>query len=833
VGQIPVFLELQNNILLAIYRFRRCFPPGGNGEDALDYLGSYTKPIDTSKLYSVGELHRLCRIGISGKGFITSRVLFRTVFSNKATMECTGKMGGFNRTVKLLSSFSGENMFLPTVLEDPFDDATPRYFARVAHRDKTIFSKAVSGAIFIMRNLKRPPYAFCSILNERSLKMRIPTLAEGFCQVLSQHVSDIGKEIQRRLFPLTSGTGVKMRHRPGDLYLSGDYAESTNFIWWEAIRVGYFHLFKNANLTTDEFNTYMEIICLLAGPHLLYSDRNERKRYIHLFSFSTKFIGKKLGFDTIAYYMKNGISGPIVGTPVATGSRFGTLGEDFSQPPGFNTILESLKEFRVSTRTLLTVRGVLMAYSIAAPALHVVGAIPHWKFRELRFAITGDDNGSAHNKTKRGTAIESLNELEQEKSKTGMVVHDSQKAARGPLGMLVAERFYYVRAGFDNLVELNNFPVRILFPEDDNPWHAITMPDAVLQNLNEVDCDDIRDRVVSFVYWKYEKIYAEMSQLRISIGGPQGLFKTLPETPGCINSSGGYLASEIFKLPSQVGFSYPIEIALALLSEKITIPWEDVDNESSYKGTTERFLSLDDLLNFLRPFTPESPYDSPVISGSAPPVMEVIRKNIRNLESRREVSRECINIPPPLSPYPSFFTEKVMRQPFGDIKDIEEQERVADLLSDIPEPPYRAAIGYYTTSFRSVFPTGISIEFLATLSSVWFIDCANTFPKKFREKNGVFPLGDYILECGSPTLEGGSIFFVIERPGRTVMIEDFDTFYIRACPRQVGHAGADNEFRSLLTIFRRYNPEIEIFFTSKDLDWKYAAACSQAAFRRL
>jgi hypothetical protein len=864
VGQAPRKTRLPLPDLLIAYRFRRCFPPMKSSDDPLDYLGSYNEKV-VGDTYSEAEMISLLEEGIRGRGAIPKRIQFRAIFSNKATMEYTGKDGGFNRSVKTISS--GSSFKIPC-LELPVRNVSANLYAgspmgealaKNSARDRQTFRRAFESSVKLMRSVDRPPLAFVSILDERSLKKRIPAVAEGFCQILSQSVSDIGKTIQTRLFPLTKGGRIKMPHEEDSIYLSGDYKDSTNYIIWEAITAGYYMLFKQAGLSQDEFDMYMEIVRFLVSSHVFYSDNNTRSAYRSIFAPRAKVIKPKLGFDTYAYMAKNGHVVPIVCKPVARGSAHGTLLPLKEEFPHFDEICSKLKGFVPYGRILKSLRGVLMCYSMAAPALHLVGALPHWKFRGLLYVITGDDNASRHK------SIESIIDLETEKLKTGMVPHDSQKSARGKRGLLIAERLLVVQPGKDHLVEVENFPIRILFPERETEWHAVTMPEAVFRNIKDIHSAKSL-RIISYVYWKFEPLYQWMESVGITIGGANGLFPVFPATKGAINAPGGLPYSTVFRRPGTPDFQFSSEAAFAILCPPITIPMED-DLDDGYKITTDSFPDLDSLLNAMRPFGPLSNYDVdlPSIDPFAPTIKNVLLANIDTYKFEPSgyftefgdlVAYYYGNIPrdeegnfsPSRTSYDDLEDVRVRNAVINYAKFISDGSRfsipsrsISRYLGSVDEyccseRGYRAPLGHFTSAFTPYFPDGSNLREISIRANHWFIDVANTYPGLYREQDGIFPIESYLKTMGFPKVpQSISIYLILECPGITCMSayeEEWKESYcepnhiilspttvIKCFPRVTGHAGADNEFRMLSQIIYKFNPRANLFYTSLDKHW--------------
>ena len=892
VGQIPGVTNLPTWKKLFLYRGRRCFPSFRDDVSPLKFLQSYTEPIDETKLYCPSELHQLLSNGLKGRGFIVSRVQFRNIVKNTASMEYLRSEGGFNRSVHVLSRGPMPSGIGP-IVKPLFYSPTGETIARYSHRNRDEYMRAFANSVLIMRSIGRKPLLFVDTIFERSGKRRIPALAEGFCGILALTISDIGKTIQTRIFPLTKGGRIKMRHEPGSIYLSGDYKDSTNYIWWEAIVVAYYHYFRYCDFNKEQMDLYMEVVKFLCGAHKIYDSRDDRESYRKIFQFSTKVVHPKFGFNSHAYYRKYPDAATLICSPDATGSPFGSVIKDFSVAPSFDDVLEGLMRFVVMGDFIISVRGLAMCYSLAAPALHLIGAIPHWKFRDLEFKITGDDNASAHRasrKTKlpgkrkfKSVPVDpliGLQLLENEKVKTGMVPHDSQKSARGPLGFLLAERLLQVVEGEKFLKESKNFPIRILFPDQHTDWHAITMPEAALRNLKEVPNRDVQLRIMGFVRWKYDTIYRGIQSMNITIGGENGLFPMLPPRPGCVNSFGKASRAEVFKLPSNAGPGWPLKSFFGILTQSVTIP---VEVDGGYNLSTDSHCSLDHLGDALRPFQAASPYDIDHLnrSGYIAPLFPSLRKNLKELSYQREAKPRGVGIAFSYSaddnPYymESLYLTSILGLPAAELSHsdldlimrfrsgtlqygpgvpegsgeallspdppayADECEEMHDMVwsavkedithaynlpKNVPDPsaPYRTPITIWASNFSCGPPEGTNLTDLSRIQYHWFIDMANTFPNKFRESDPVLSVMEYTELLGHPAVGENStvVYYVLERPGRTVYRKCQDNSYVRLPPRRAGRAGADVEFRQVSTVIRRTNPDAKIYYTSRDSDWR-------------
>mgnify|MGYP003958742607 CR=1 FL=1 len=820
VGQAPRVMPYDDAVALTLYRARRCFPPLARGEDGLDFLQRYATPL-SENVYTQDEVLFLMKTPFERRGIIPGKIPFQASFSIKATMEYTRKERGFNSSVEALSQYGSHDLFpIPPVfgIDMYFGNDIPltrgncsNYGLDIAansRRDKVIFAKALSGALAIMRAIKgkRNPMCHVSILYERSGKRRIPTLAEGFSSILSKYVSRLGKIIQARLFPLTKGNSVKIRAVESGLYLSGDYAASTDWISWDVCIASYYMMFKYAGFSVEEMDLHMEIVKFLIGPHDFYSSNDERKRYRSIFAKFCKMpVGqepfrKKFGFSVAQYCQKNGCIAPIVHHQEAEGSRFGRLGPLREDYPSFAEIIEGLSNFSlgVLVRTITSVRGLPMCYSIAAPALHIVGAIPHWAFPGLEFEITGDDNVSTHGglryRSKRDNpekalkrAQESIDILEKEKRRTGMVPHDKQKSARGPRGCLLAERLFVLphnfmhgkvrkrrirkkNPEFQNLEEVKNFPVRILFPQEESEWHGLTMPAAAYKNLNEVDCELTRLRIIGYVYWKYKSFYDELEKLNISIGGPNGLFGHLRHNLGALNYEGGFSLDKLTAKPSSVSLA-DVELVLALISEKVSVLFsgqetsdveeqseEDLtdlfversdhssDDEYEYNGNvdldsvckiswrTDTFLDMDEARKRVSFLPPVSHYKFRPPPNPCINVIEIIRDNIRKLT---EVRIEKHHLDRRVGPAPHYSVNFVERVPHERVchsqVDFADKRRI-EYYRDNISFPISMPITHMLNSGQYCVPAGLTLtRLLEIYQNVWFIDMANLIPSYFRE----------------------------------------------------------------------------------------------------
>lgn len=890
VGQIP---DAHNGIprwkKFVAYRFRRCFPPVVNHSDPLDSLTAYTTPLEEGH-YTENELHTLLVKGLRGKGIVSSRLEFRAIKSTKATMEYTSRDGGFNSSVEFYASGPAV-VNLPPVRGDGY--ACLQEIASYSRRDKETYMKAFWSAYGVMKtmiSLNRLPLAFVVGLDERSLKRRVPALAEGFCQILSQGISDIGKTIQGRIFPLTRGHKPKLACKPGDVILSGDYKESTSFITYEAIVVGYYHYFRYCNLSNEEFSAYMDIVKFLAGPHKFYSSKEVRSQYRSLFSKTTEVVKPKLGFDTYAYYKKHGQVSAIIGQQSSKGSVFGNFTKDYCKLPDFGWVILQLQQFWLTCRFIISVRGMLMCYSMAAPALHLIGAIPHWKFDGIFWAITGDDNMSVHPRkcSPNGDPSKntSVSALEKEKPKTGMHPHTDKKAVRGVKAGVLAEVPYEPDLSKGILVPQRNFPIRVLFPETYTDWHAISMPEAAIRNFTEIEDKAVKDRIVSYILWLFRDIYASIEELGITIGGPNGLFPMLPPTPGAVNDKDGCSAGEIFKVPSLAGESCPRQVAVSFLARnKVSIPIEELTPLEG-RMVTKTVRNLDEVVDSLRPYLPTSPYGRVEGLPVSPPLLVALRKNLLNLTPRLRGRSRCaighegevsqFEIPNPPRWIEEIFEANDLTEDFdpalaqGDCSTTKTEHDLEPIVDGDPyQPeirdgeivcqihlltsmadrnkasecalpgPYFSMVDSVVTSFDVTPVLGHSIRSLSMKPQHWFLDMANLFPRRFRECHDIAPVHHYVdavfgKGCGEYQSQC-VIWFVMERPGRAIAhhSRDFPRWtFVRAHPRISGHAGADLEFRQLCSKIRAFNPNAEIFYTSDDYkDWRVFARKIGARYR--
>jgi hypothetical protein len=483
--------------------------------------------------------------------------------------------------------------------------------------------------------------------------------------------------------------------------------------------------------------------------------------------------------------------------------------------------------------------------------------------------------------------------LEDEKIKTGMVPHDSQKSARGPKGFLLAERLMQVIEGEKFLQESKNFPIRILFPDQHTDWHAITMPEAALRNLTEVPDRSVQLRIMGFVRWKYDTIYRKIQSMHITIGGENGLFPLLPSTPGCVNSFGKASRAQVFKLPSNAGPGWPLKSFFGVLTQNVTIPVEVV---GGYNLSTDTFCTLDHLGDALRPFQAASPYDIDHLdrSGYIAPLFPTLRKNLAELSYNREKKPRGVGIAFSYSadnnPFymESLYLTSILGLPAAELNhsDIDlimrfrqgvlqygpslpegsgecfltpdppafadECEEMHDMVwsavkddityaynlpKHIPDPsaPYRAPITIWASNFSCGPPIGTNLTDLARVQYHWFIDMANSYPKLFRESDPVLSVMEYAELLGHPAIGEHStiVYFVLERPGRTVYREHQGNSYVRLPPRRSGRAGADVEFRQVSTVIRRSNPDVNIYYTSRDFDWHSHSQLIGALYRAL
>jgi hypothetical protein len=885
VGQLPGKLPIPNWKLLILYRFRRCFPEGEYTEDPLSFVSSYETPLE-HELYSEDELHKLLHQALSKKNFLITRPRFQAVFSNKASLEYDQFHGGFNATVGCLAQIDSTPWVeLPGPLISTSRSYSAMCVARRSRRDKTLFAKSVNTAIALMQSLKRPPIAYVFIIPERSRKARVPTLPEGFCSVLSRYVSGIGKEIQKRLFPVTtSRSAIKMKHVSGSIYLSGDYKDSTSYLGWEVAIVGWYHIFTQAGMEGRELDVHMQIIKFLIGPHQFFSDKSERERYQSIFAYHNRMRphGKRSDIWNPNLSEKFSMSVDNFKPPlvhvldrnrqtgmcrIPSGQPHYHVTEEFVEYPLPEGLLDQVRKFRLRSGVVTAMRGLIMAYSIAAPALHLVGAIPHWKFRGVAFVITGDDNASRH------PSVDSINRLETEKLRTGMVPHSKKKAARGPRGLLLAEELLVVPEGAktgDYLRRVKNFPIRILFPQFITDWHAITMPEAAYRNFKEIPDKSVIWKIKGFIYWKFEELYRGLEDMKITIFGENGIFKDHPAPGGYLNSPGGYTYAQVFRRPSQTAPAWTLEAAKALVayhSEKVTIV-QGTSDAIAENSMSEVFLDLESLKNALSYLQVETPYRPTNHVASEPGLLVQVRKNLDLLRmderpSRRKYGEIGLSYPTEESQSGDWEAKENGRKVKfsssrgalafevptpADCQKINEETGQLDILSDVDalrdlimsaedslksllqdpdfdhidldnsltllgETAVRSNFRHYALRFTDENPSGTDFRTILASRKHLFIDVANHFGGGRNSPQGLPDLIDWEGEDN----EQDVIWFVMEEPGKPSFLRLNDKVYVRATPRRNGRAGADLEFRHLLSVIKPYNPDIR--FRSRDRDW--------------
>ena len=848
------FFGMSIEVKLMLYRARRCFPPSVHLEDPLDFLSGYVEPI-TDAIYTASEIDSVLYRALKIKGNLVEKPRLSLKFSNKATLGHSRLAGGFNHEVSLWAAVKSEGPILPTPLGEKFSSPSEQCFAGYVARDHSAFIQAVNGSISFMQTSGRKPVAFVSIIEERSGKARVPTLSEGYCSILSQYASSIGKAVQTNLFPMTKdSTNPRLRSLPGGIYLSGDYKSSTDFAAWEPIWVAYYHIFRHAGMKGKELDIHMEIIKHLVGPHTFFSDTKERKRYQSMFKpgyvpdLSTKSSRKFAKMLNLSGWIgEHGLHGPVVGKQVAPGSDRGTLGI-LSESPALWRVWEMLKGFTPDCRTLTSIRGICMSYSLAAPALHILGAIPHWKFRGLAFVITGDDNASAHKN------VESLEALEKEKLKTGMKPHDSVKSARGKFGVLIAEQLLR-DTGERFLTRVKNFPIRILFPEYDDDWHAITMPAAAYRNFHEVPDPSIRLKILGFIYWKYKEIYDQIERLNVTVFGENGLFTSFDTPTGFLNSAGGLLSEDVFKRP-QSSSQGPGDVQYHsgfLVKERL-----DVAHESAcglgFKPVTDTHAAFSNLVDATRANGPTSLFQGATMGTSSPPLLESIRSNIGREPDppyrRRRWEADTLSVEGPdmfygnpIDARPLSFNERMDADewdyreiPFSTLSTTylggmsENIVESYELQSLIPLVELRGKIhsrvGFVKTDLGNHMMISRSSSSLYEKNSHEFVDVRNLF-SEYRSKNSIPPLLKELwlkyLKCfGFPRAE--VLWFCWEVPGETRFRGAGSATLVLACPKMVGHAGADLVFEHRVNAIRNWNPDATISYRSADKRWSRMGA---------
>lgn len=886
VGQLPIRMPYPDETLLLLYRARRVFVETEHDEDPLDFVRSYTTPFAAADQYSNLELHSILLKALEKKQFIITRLKFQAVFSNKATLEYDRAHGGFNATVGALSQYEGGPLALPVQAEFTGKSCALYEFGIRARRDKALFCGAVNASICIMRSIKRAPIAYVFIIPERSGKARVPTLPEGWCGILSRYVSSIGKEIQKRLFPITTRRSeIKMKHVPGSYYLSGDYKDSTSYLGWESAIVGWFHIFTQAGMSGDDLDLHMEIIKFLIGPHVFFSSSDERKRYQQIFSLESRVTpfpskcGEKEPLTNVnERFLQSWVQfGPIDHAPVGIrdgrtrsgmckvplGGARGKVDVEYTHFPCLKEVMSGVLSFRLQSESITAVRGLIMAYSIAAPALHVVGAIPHWKFRGVEFIITGDDNASRHK------SMESIYALEAEKRRTLMVPHDSKKSAVGQRGVLLAEELLVVPDDAIEgtpLVSVKNFPIRVLFPQFDTDWHAITMPAAAYSNLKEVSDLSVRERILGFIFWKYKPIYDKLEDLKVTPFGENGIFTDRRAPSGYLNSVGGYTAAQVFKRSPGVTQPAWTERSSQQLScsvlDKVTIYADDGGRWDDH-GMSRNYTDFQDLTHAVSGNQVVSPYHArPTVVGETD-LLTQVRRNLQDLDYKRPLPKYKYCIGPEGETVRVPFWDEGLRFDHPAVIDVKHPtrdewneelfyedesspgaEKVLDSfcedlnslglpgfsdgvrngprqleypLGHIPEE-IRSNWMHSAAAFTDALPPGVDFRQLLRMPKQHFVDVANLKRGNYDPGATLHQLVNwYESRKYKEKRTGTLIWLVVETPGRPTYHIAAQNVYVLACPRRNGRAGADLEFRHILSLTKQYGPKVT--FESKDADW--------------
>jgi hypothetical protein len=397
------------------------------------------------------------------------------------------------------------------------------------------------------------------------------------------------------------------------------------------------------------------------------------------------------------------------------------------------------------------------------------------------------------------------------------------------------------------------------------------MPEAAYRNLKEIPDEDVRKRVLSYIFWKYRKVYMAIESLGVTIGGPEGIFKTFRPTPGAINGPGGMTADAIFKLPSNVDEGFDNQAILGLICPAVSIPLEGSRN--GVKADTNRHPTISHIEDSVRHISAAPPYRDWRSRNEDYSIVDIIRGNLE-MAGYRKVRKRAFYEYPRHGLTRRVPQSKLPKRYANDSYESAENVRVDFLLKQDPEdlcipgrafrlgtgqvmddlidvPPFHTPIGYFSSAFTSDFPVGTSLRELSHRSSHWFIDLANTFPSRFRESQGIFSIKEYLAPIKPNRLPVGTVIYLVtEIPGRPCMIsvDDslrqidvqrgfkppvFDHVVVRCHPRVAGHGGADIEFKSLLSIIRKFNCDAKLYYTSRDGDWAGSARSFGAMKRQI
>jgi hypothetical protein len=555
VRRLPV------ELIHMLYRSRRSTAPA-RPSDPLRNLESFITPIDkgVDEIASVEQSYAAL-----GKALFKSRkvayesTIITPLRSGKSTCFVPASRGGYNVVIGILCDFeysAGYVELLPNtsrhvktckicnkVVDEKPDfcgwqdqkgifDQRPHaedLFTDAVHYRNT-WLRAFNVSLLLLAGLNRPLVAYAIQLNERAMKDRTPCIPEAFAQTVAAGISCFGFRTLAILFPVEFRKKAKPRMAKCNWYKSGDYKDSTSYIIWEAARVAWKIILDASCLDNIRKFVFMEAIRKLIGPHIFFSSSESRKE-IESFLYPIEDFANVRGLDGKLYKTAREQSDPLV-LPQVEYQEFSGVGKGFRTPcraflkltlDMFKQRLAKIPEFLTGQRTLKSIRGILMSYRIAAPALMVLNAIPHWEMKSLRrgsrFFCSGDDNASGHRDREHMAA------LERKKSRSGMQVHDKVKAFESRRGFILTEELFVETRGSNYLKRVPNFPIRCLNPEVEKALDFITVPMDVKTNLKEIRHSSFLHRLTALLLKRYRRQYSALRGYGISISGPDSIIK--------------------------------------------------------------------------------------------------------------------------------------------------------------------------------------------------------------------------------------------------------------------------------------------------------------------
>jgi hypothetical protein len=552
-----LLVGISDQVGLLLYRARRCTapPPPGN---PLDSCQAFITPVSETIDFKPKDYKSLGLAFTKARKLIIHSGVIDKFQSAKSGFYFTQELGGFNRCIGVLCSIEHKYDFIDEnlipgccTLDDSAlfpgrPNAEALYRAGVEQQNQ--FLSSFNLGLGVLLTLRRPLFAFSVELGERGYKRRVPNIPEEYAQCVAKGIGAFGSKCLEILFPVEYRKRGSVKMPNSHWYKSGDYKDSTSFIIFEAARVAWDIILDHVPLPENVRGIFKLALIKLLGPHIIFADKSARSKMLSIV-FPTD--GGKMSPDLFPF-IKNlsrsnpleqtgttkvgkGWVAPLVATPLAQGSIHGNVDtpKDYIVPT-LERFKERLEEafWQLPAEFILTVRGVLMSYGIAAPALFILNALPHWEMSVLRkgrrFFCSGDDNVSGFKANNATNSMKQLRVLEKKKEKSGMVVHDKIKAFESRRGFILTEDLYVQKSGYKVLQQVPNFPIRSLFPATNDKFEFISVPLAISQYVLNIQDRDITRRITGLIRSRYKREYQILFNKGISVEGPSAIVKWLP-----------------------------------------------------------------------------------------------------------------------------------------------------------------------------------------------------------------------------------------------------------------------------------------------------------------